>query len=545
MPGRQSIPSTGPRPHGSGRGRGGRGRGKVRGRSGRGRGTTNVDKSLQQQNAADCNQHQKQPCTTCHKNADRIKELQSKTTAGLLCLDEMTSVLDKLRIYLEDIQSDAALGLIENYENGAGGIHQSNINQETASNTTPQTLQDVINARPQYLTVTPSTYVSWLENELEITTLSDLSECINECINDVDNGTNNIDILAKDDINGHVWIKSGMRGAFRKYILRISAEAIGSSDEKRQLGKEVIDRSKSPKCFLDSPPSQNVPRDLQQEVVQISNRLDVDSAEEIVRDELPKVNDKSHTLGKKTKLKKLPEIGEGLPSTKEQRDDCNNNDEVRELEKKVEDTTLQGLEDSTATWERPVKLDKKNGVEKGPSEEHAKRSTSPRSSASAICNLVGSMDNRSKKERASAKAAKSNSKSPTPDLQQTARVVSPKTTVTTELTSPKGADIHLEHVIISPPSSPPSKARATCGDNHKGSEGTTKPKGKIVGSLPPPIIPPLPPRTTIITNGRGEHVTFPLPPGSLPPINTATPLLLIRQYTSSLLIVGVNKETLH
>ena len=99
--GRQSIPSTGPRPHGSGRGRGGRGRGKGRGRSGRGRGTTNVDKSLQQQNATNCNQ--KQQCTACHKNTNRIRELQSKTTAGLLCLDEMTSVLDKLRIYLEDI----------------------------------------------------------------------------------------------------------------------------------------------------------------------------------------------------------------------------------------------------------------------------------------------------------------------------------------------------------------------------------------------------------------------------------------------------------
>ena len=105
--GRQSIPSTGPRPHGSGRGKGGRGRGKDRGRSGRGRGTTNVDKSLQQQNATNnCNQHQKQQCIACHNNTDRIKELQSKTTAGLLCLDEMTSVLDKLRIYLEDIQSE-------------------------------------------------------------------------------------------------------------------------------------------------------------------------------------------------------------------------------------------------------------------------------------------------------------------------------------------------------------------------------------------------------------------------------------------------------
>jgi len=524
--GRQSIPSTGPRPHGSGRGRGDRGRGKGRGRSGRGRGTTNVDKSLQQKNATN-NCNQKQQCTACHKNADRIKELQSKTTAGLLCLDEMTSVLDKLRIYLEDIQSDAALGLIENYENGAGSIqHQSRIQQETASNTTPKTLSDVINTRPQYLTVPPSTYTSWLENELEITTLSDLSECINECINDVENGNNNIDILAKDDTNGHVWIKSGMRGAFRKYILRISAEQgqLGATE----VDKEQTDtKSRSPKCFLGSLPKQDVPQNLQEEMVKIGNRLDVDSSEEIVRGELPKVNDKSRTSGKKTKLKKLSEGKEGLPS-KEQRDDCNDNgiksvsDEVRGLEKKVENTTLQGLEDSTATWEGPVE---KNRVEKRPSttEEHAKRSTSPRSSASAICNLVGSMDNRPKKERASAKAAKSNSKSPTPDLQQIAQVVSPKKAVTTELTSPKDADIHLENVIIPPPSSPPSKARATCGDNCKGSEATTKPKGKIVGSLPPPIIPPLLPPTTIITNGRGEHVTFPLPPGSLPPINTATP----------------------
>ena len=428
----------------------------------------------------------------------------------------MTSVLDKLRIYLEDIQTDAA-GLSENYENGAGGIHQSNINQETTSNTTPQTLSDVINARPQYLTVPPSTYVSWLENELEITTLSDLSECINECINDVENGNNNIDILAKDDSNGHVWIKSGMRGAFRKYILRISAE-------KKQLGREVQsgedNKQRSPKCFLGSPPAQDVSQDLQQKIVQIGNRLDVDNAEEIVRDELPKVNDKSHTLGKKTKLKKLSEGKEGLPA-KEERDDCNNNgfksvnDEVRGLGKSIEDTTLQGLEDSTTTWERPVELDKKNRVEKGPSttEEHAKRSTSPRGSASAICNLVGSMDNRSKKEKFNSKT-RLNSKSPTPDLQQAAAV---------ELTSPKDAAIQLETVIIPPPSFPPSKARATCGDNRKGSDGKTKPKGKIVGSLPPPITPPLLPRTTIITNGRGEQVTFPLPPGSLPLINAATP----------------------
>jgi len=556
MPGRQSIPSTGPRPHGSGRGRGGRGRGKGRGRSGRGRGTTNVEKSLQQQrqNAADCNQ--KQQCIACHKNTDRIKELQSKTTAGLLCLDEMTSVLDKLRIYLEDIQSDAALGLIENYENGAGGMHQQqpHMQQTPASNNTPQTLQEAINARPQYLTVPPSTYTSWLENELEITTLSDLSECINECINDVENGNNNIDILAKDNSNGHVWIKSGMRGAFRKYILRTSAE------EKEQLGGAEVDedkqadtRSRSPKCFLGSPSRQDVPQNLKEEIVEISNRLDVDSAEEVVRDELAlKVNDKGRTSAKKTKLKKLSEGKEGLPA-KEERDDCNNNgfksinDEVRGLGKGIgvnnggfdqpsgggfdnsgfseqsqQPTGFSGstfgqsqrpqqpplafgsgfptgfstanttptsgfgqsnqvLEDSTIIHPKKV-----IGVEKGPSEEHVKRTTSPRGSASAICNLVGSMDNRSKK--ASAKATRSNSKSPTPDLQQTARVVSPKAkAVTVELTSPKGAAC----IPATSPSFDSKAQAATNVDNQKGLEKMTKSKGKIVGSLPPP--PPTPP----------------------------------------------------
>lgn len=463
--GRQSIPTSGPRPHGSGRGRGerGRGRGKGRGRSGRGRGI-NVDKSLQQKNTTDCNQYQKQ-CTACHKNTETIKELQSKTTAGLLCLDEMTSVLDKLRIYLND-----AAGLIEsNYnENGAGGIHhcQPHIQQETASNT-PQTLQEVINARPQYLTAPPSTYTSWLENELEITTLADLQDCINECINDVENGNNNIDILARDDVNGHVWIKSGMRGAFRKYILRISAEKDASQD-------------------------------LQQEIVQISNRLDVDSAEEIVRGELSKDNDKSHsTSGKKTRKKKLPEGGKSL-STKEQRDDCNNNgfksisDEVRRSEMKAVDTAVQGLVDSTATHPNDLESAKKtNGVEKEPSEEHAKRSASPRGSASAICNLVGSMDSRSKK--ASAKAVKLNSKSPTPALQQSAaRAASPKTkAVTVELTSPKGAAKHLDNVSMTTSTTSPvssGKVQTSQADN-QGSEQMTS-TGKIVGSLPPPTPPP-------------------------------------------------------
>ena len=432
-----------------------------------------------------------------------------------------------------------ASGLVENYENGAGGIHQQpHIQQETASTYAPQILQDVINARPQYLTVTPATYTSWLENELEITTLSDLAECINECINDVENGNNNIDILARDDTSGTVWIKSGMRGAFRKYVLRISAE-------KGQLGVDEdkqANRSSSPKCFLGSPPQQDVPQNLQEEIVQISNRLDVDSAEE-----LPKDNEKS-TSGKKTKLKKLSEGKEGLPA-KEERDDCNNNgfkslgDEVRGLGKSsggnsgfnqpsggfdnssfseqsqqpptgfsgstfeqsqhsqqppslafgsgfgITNTTPtsgfgqsnQVIEDSTTIHPKKV-----TDVEKGTSttEAHAKRSTSPRGSASAICNLVGSMDSRTKK------AFKA--KSPTPDLQQ---IVSPKAkAVMVELTSPKAAATPLENISIPSPTSPSdSKVLTTSVDNHKGSEQMTKSKGKIVGSLPPPSPPPVTP----------------------------------------------------
>lgn len=93
---RQSMPSTGQRAHGGDGGRGG-----GRGRGGRGRGRS----GCKDMNSARINQLPQQ-CAACHKNINRLKKLQSKAMAGLLCLDEMTSVVAKLHVYLEQIQSD-------------------------------------------------------------------------------------------------------------------------------------------------------------------------------------------------------------------------------------------------------------------------------------------------------------------------------------------------------------------------------------------------------------------------------------------------------
>ena len=75
--------------------------------------------------------NQLQQCAACHKNINRLKELQSKTTVGLLCLDEMTSVVAKLHIYLEQIQSDVGdvIGDLSLNAGGVGGQQMSSTRQ--------------------------------------------------------------------------------------------------------------------------------------------------------------------------------------------------------------------------------------------------------------------------------------------------------------------------------------------------------------------------------------------------------------------------------
>ena len=82
------------------------------------------------------------------------------------------------------------------------------------------TLDDVINARPQYLTGSTTSYLSFLRNELDIETVADLQECINSCMEE------DFNMLTRGD-DGSVLIKNGLEKAFFRYVLGTNAAVSG------------------------------------------------------------------------------------------------------------------------------------------------------------------------------------------------------------------------------------------------------------------------------------------------------------------------------
>merc|ERR1712194_954227 len=90
-------------------------------------------------------------------------------------------------------------------------------------------LQYLLNSRRGYLTGPAAVYVSWLRYELDILSLEDLVEAIDECF----------DALVKG--GGGVGVKAGLEGAFRRFVLR-SAEKKGAED-----ASVTIDKAKSEK----------------------------------------------------------------------------------------------------------------------------------------------------------------------------------------------------------------------------------------------------------------------------------------------------------
>lgn len=186
--------------------------------------------------------------------SSKLYKLQAKVNAGLQCLDNMNMALKQLagqaniaQNTLEEIKMDLVDAIQEQEDsNGAAVVVQpkkevittqmsselklarqkepissaAKENQHPAL-ITPKSdeivdaaLVNLINAHSKYINGSPTSYIAWLQNELDIVSVADLQECIYSYMNEV----GNIDVLERGD-NGHIWIKSGMEGEFWRSVL--------------------------------------------------------------------------------------------------------------------------------------------------------------------------------------------------------------------------------------------------------------------------------------------------------------------------------------
>jgi len=220
--------------------------------------TTNETVSLQQQSRTAVQHNAKEDSTNNNIVSTKLMKLQSHITVGLQCLSKVNIALEELSTQtkiasntLEQMQVDV-IDVIQEQQKEIDNIIMSSSKQKKKESLADETLREVIEARPQYLTGSTTAYVTWLENELDILTLSDLQECVTECIND-EGG--NIGVLARGD-NGQVWIKNGMKGAFRRYVMSVSGGVKSDDGMNLKSSGDKQDGKTSPKCFLGPPPDE-------------------------------------------------------------------------------------------------------------------------------------------------------------------------------------------------------------------------------------------------------------------------------------------------
>jgi len=168
------------------------------------------------------------------KVSTKLMHIQTRVNVGLQCLTKINIALHELSSQtqiasdtMEQIQLDVNDAIQEQKESSYSGSVAGSVEGEDPR----QVLQDLIASRSQCLTGSPTAYVTWLEAELGITTIADLQECVNECIND---GDGNIDVLARGS-DGHAWIKPGMKGAFRRFVLSSCARSNSTEGDKKKM----------------------------------------------------------------------------------------------------------------------------------------------------------------------------------------------------------------------------------------------------------------------------------------------------------------------
>ena len=235
----------------------------------------------------------------------KLMKLQSNIKVGLQCLSKVNIALEELSTQtkiasntLEQMQVDVIDVIQEQQKEIDNIIMLSSKKKKKESSLADEKLREVIEARPQYLTGSTDAYVTWLENELDILTLSDLQECVTECIND-EGG--NIDVLARGD-NGQVWIKNGMKGAFRRYVMGISGGIKSDDGMKLKSSGDKQDGKTSPKCFLGPPPDERK---------KISSALPIDRSNNEAREILPPFGDGEYgsNVGNNEKSGNREEVG--------------------------------------------------------------------------------------------------------------------------------------------------------------------------------------------------------------------------------------------